>query len=113
MYKVQINQLHSKIINRQGLRIDNVHATLFSLGDVLLLNMAGDSNNTERFPVVVLKYFPYSLDCLVAVHEWHHAVGKNEGVPVGIAFVNCFLHMLNQLLSIVAAVNPRFDVLHP
>jgi hypothetical protein len=60
----------------------------------------------------VFKNSPDSLDCFIAIHKWHHAVCEDKRVPVRISFIYCFLDVLYQLLSVIAAVNARFYVGH-
>ena len=113
MNEVQVNKFETKVYNWKRLRINNIHSTVFCLSDILLFNMASDCNDVESPSSVVFEDSPYPLDSLVAIHERHHAVGKDEGVPIWITFVYCLLDMLYQLFAIVAAVNLRVNVLHP
>ena len=101
-----------KVHNRKRLRVNNIHATVFCLSDVLLLNMPSDRHNEHFSLSMVLENASHSLHCLIPVHEWHHAVRQNQGVSIGVAFVYGFLNELNQLFSVVATVHAGLDVLH-
>ena len=74
--------------------------------------MSSDSDDLEFVLFVGGKELAGSLGSFVSVHERHHAVRQNKGVSVRVSFVDSLLNVLDQLLTVVATVDPLFDVCH-
>ena len=73
--------------------------------------MTGYCDN-KRFERLWFEYFIDLAASLIAIHDWHAAVGENEAVALRVSLVYCGLNVIYKTLSIEAGVYHLFHVLH-
>ena len=110
--KMHIDEFVPQINHWKWLWINQIDTGNFCLRDVFFLNVTCHSDDVEFVLLVGCEELTGSLGSFVSVHKRHHAVRQNKGVPVGVSFVDSPLNVLDQLLTIVATVNPLFNVSH-
>ena len=98
--KSLIHHYFSRLQNWHGFWVNRVNAVSTSFGDILGLDVASDCNDSQI--LVNKRSDPFGR--LVAIHEGHWAVCKNQWVSLRLLLLNCFLYELYCLFPVVANV---------